>query len=82
MKKSLFTIQRMMIAFGMTIIALLTFLALQTYNSIENVRIGSKDYMHIVLGKDMVADILPPPLFPAEAFSYLNVLDKDPSLLS
>ncbi len=82
MKKSLFTIQRMMITFGITIIALLTFLALQTYNSIENVRIGSKDYMHIVLGKDMVADILPPPLFPAEAFSYLNVLDKDPSLLS
>jgi methyl-accepting chemotaxis protein len=82
MKKSLFTIQRMMIAFGVTIVALLTFLALQTYNSIQSVRVGSNDYMHIVMGKDLVADILPPPLFPAEAFSYLNVLDKDPSLLS
>lgn len=82
MKKSLFTIQRMMIAFGVTIVALLSFLGLETYNSIQSVRVGSDDYMHIVMGKDLVADILPPPLFPAEAFSYLNVLDKDPSLLT
>jgi methyl-accepting chemotaxis protein len=82
MKKSLFTIQRLMIAFGTIIVGLLCFLGLQTYNSIDQVKIGSPDYTRIVMGKDLVADILPPPLFPAEVFSYLHILQDTPSLLS
>ncbi len=82
MKKSLFTIQRLMAAFGTAVVGLMCFLGLQTYNSIDQVKIGSPDYSRIVMGKDLVADILPPPLFPAEAFSYLHILQDDPSLLS
>lgn len=69
MKKSLFTIQRLMIAFGFVIIGLLAILGLQTYHAIDDNRIGSASYDRIVNGKDLIADILPPPLYPAEAFS-------------
>lgn len=82
MKKSIFTIQRLMIAFGLLITGMLAFLGLQTYNGMQEVRIGSHDYLSIVMGKDLVADILPPPLFPAEAFAYMTVLERDPTALA
>ena len=82
MKKSLFTIQRLMIAFGAIIIGLLTFLGLQTYSSISDIRIGSPSYTRIVQSKDLIADILPPPLYPAEAFSYMHILEDEPGLLN
>ncbi len=81
MKKSLFTIQRLMIAFGLVIIGLLAFLGLQTYHSIGDNRIGSPSYDRIVNGKDLVADILPPPLYPAEPFAYMHILEDEPELL-
>ena len=81
MKKSLFTIQRLMITFGLVIIGLLTFLGLQTYSSISDIRIGSPNYTRIVEGKDLIADILPPPLYPAEPFAYMHVLRDSPELI-
>ncbi|MFN4141256.1 methyl-accepting chemotaxis protein [Aestuariivirga sp.] len=81
MTKSLFTIQRLMITFGVIMVGLMAFLGLQTYNTISEVRIGSKDYTSIVQGKDFVADILPPPLFPAEPFAYMQILESNPGLL-
>ena len=81
MKKSLFTIQRLMIAFGVGVIGLLAFLGLQTYDSISDNRIGSPSYDRIVNGKDLVADILPPPLYPAEPFAYMHILEDEPELL-
>ncbi|WP_421695388.1 methyl-accepting chemotaxis protein [Aestuariivirga sp.] len=81
MKKSLFTIQRLMIIFGLVITGLLAFLGLQTYSSISEIRIGSANYDRIIGGKDLIADILPPPLYPAEAFSYMHILEDEPELL-
>lgn len=81
MKKSLFTIQRLMIAFGLVIAGLLAFLGLQTYHAIGDNRIGSPSYERIVNGKDLIADILPPPLYPAEAFSYMHIMEDEPELL-
>ena len=82
MKRSLFTIQRLMIVFGLGILALLTFLGLQTYTFISDIRIGSPSYTRIVQSKDLIADILPPPLYPAEAFSYMHILEDEPGLLN
>ena len=82
MKKTVFTIQRLMIVFGIIIIGLLTFLGLQTYNSISDIRIGSANYTRVIMGKDLIADILPPPLYPAEAFAYMHLLEDEPELLS
>ncbi|WP_374329659.1 methyl-accepting chemotaxis protein [Aestuariivirga sp.] len=81
MKKSLFTIQRLMIAFGLVITGLLAVLGLQTHNAIDDNRIGSPSYERIVSGKDLVADILPPPLYPAEPFAYMHILEDEPELL-
>lgn len=81
MTKSIFTIQRLMITFGLIIAGLLTFLGLQTYSSISDIRIGSSNYTRIVQGKDLIADILPPPLYPAEAFAYMHILEDEPELL-
>ena len=82
MKKSLFTIQRLMVTFGLIIVGLLTFLGLQTYSSIDDIRIGSTNYTRIVMGKDLIADILPPPLYPAEAFAYMHILEDEPESVS
>jgi methyl-accepting chemotaxis protein len=81
MKKSLFTIQRLMVTFGLAIIGLLTFLGLQTYSYIQDIRVGSTNYTNIVMGKDLIADILPPPLYPAEAFAYMHILEDAPDLV-
>ena len=81
MKKSLFTIQRLMIVFGLAIAGLLAFLGLQTYSSISEIRIGSEAYDRIVKDKDLIADILPPPLYTAEPFAYAHIIEADPAAL-
>ncbi|MCA3574302.1 MAG: HAMP domain-containing protein [Aestuariivirga sp.] len=80
MKNSLFTIQRLMIAFGMVIVGFLIFLGLQTHRSINDIKIGSDNYTRIAEGKDLIADILPPPLYPAEPFAYMQILEARPEL--
>jgi methyl-accepting chemotaxis protein len=82
MKKSLFTIQRLMIAFGIIVTGLLAVLGTQTHGFIDDVRVGSENYNRVIGGKDLIADILPPPLYPAEAFSYMHILEDEPHLLS
>jgi methyl-accepting chemotaxis protein len=82
MKKSIFTIQRLMVAFGLVIAGLMAFLGLQTYSSISDIRIGSPSYDRIVQGKDLIADILPPPLYPAEPFAYMHIIEGNPAVLS
>ena len=81
MKKSLFTIQRLMIAFGLVITGLLAFLGLETYSSMSDIRIGSPNYVRIVGGKDLIADILPPPLYPAEPFAYAHIIENFPEMI-
>ena len=81
MKKSLFTIQRLMIAFGLVITGLLAFLGIETYSSMSEIRIGSPSYVRIVGGKDLVADILPPPLYPAEPFAYAQIIENFPEMI-
>ena len=81
MKKSLFTIQRLMIAFGLVITGLLAFLGIETYSSMSEIRIGSPSYVRIVGGKDLVADILPPPLYPAEPFAYAHIIENFPEMI-
>ena len=81
MKKSLFNIQRLMIAFGIIVTGLLAVLGTQTHGFIDDVRVGSENYNRVIGGKDLIADILPPPLYPAEAFSYMHILEDEPGLL-
>ncbi|PZF76436.1 methyl-accepting chemotaxis protein [Aestuariivirga litoralis] len=70
-----------MIAFGLVITGMLAFLGLQTHGAISDNRIGSPSYERIVNGKDLIADILPPPLYPAEPFAYMHIMEDEPELL-
>jgi DNA-binding ferritin-like protein/uncharacterized protein YoxC len=42
--------------------------------SVERVKINGDLYQRIIMGKDMIADVLPPPLYLVEGFGYMNVL--------
>src|SRR6478672_10183458 len=81
MKKSLFTIQRLMIAFGLVITGLIALLAWTTHFSMNEMRVGSPKYDRIIGGKDLFADILPPPLYPAEPFAYAHIIENFPDMI-
>ncbi len=65
------------------VVGVLTF-GLVAYSTLSEVKVGGPLYAKIVEGKDLVADILPPPEYIIE--SYLNVLEiageTDPSQLA
>ncbi len=54
--------------FGAALTLGLVLLGVVTWFSIDKVRIGGSLYNHIVAGKDLTADILPPPLYVIEAY--------------
>ena len=54
--------------FGLALAAGLILLSLSAWVSINQVRIGGSLYTKVVAGKDLVADILPPPLYVIEAY--------------
>jgi methyl-accepting chemotaxis protein len=45
--------------------------------SLQQLRIGGASYATIVAGKDVIADILPPPLYVIEAYLEANLLAED-----
>ena len=50
-----------------------------SYMALESSRVGSDNYRRVVEGKDLIADVLPPPAFIVEAYLVANqiVLEKD-----
>lgn len=66
------SIARVLAAFGLTtFLGFLVGLGLQSY-VLSQVRIGSDLYNGIVQQKDLVADILPPPLFVVETYALIH----------
>ncbi|MDI1364624.1 MAG: methyl-accepting chemotaxis protein, partial [bacterium] len=55
--------------FGVTLAVGLLLLAGVSWFAVERVRVGGPLYEKIVAGKDLTADILPPPLYVLEAYS-------------
>ncbi|CAJ0871892.1 hypothetical protein AMST5_02365 [freshwater sediment metagenome] len=47
--------------------------------ALERLRIGSAAYDRIITGKDLVADILPPPAYVIESFLEAHIIARDPS---
>jgi methyl-accepting chemotaxis protein len=54
--------------FGAALAAGLVLLSIAAWVSINQVRIGGTLYTQVVAGKDLIADILPPPLYVIEAY--------------
>ena len=72
------TISRAILAVGAVLLAILAFTTYEQGRLIEAVKIGGDGYHDIVEGKDFVADIVPPALFPMQAFIYANILHNEP----
>ncbi|OAN52158.1 hypothetical protein A6A04_00145 [Paramagnetospirillum marisnigri] len=67
--------------FGVTVV--LGFIAMVGTSlwAIDELKVGGPVYQRIVLGKDLVADILPPPEYVIEAYLETSLLLADPSEL-
>ncbi|MBB1247628.1 methyl-accepting chemotaxis protein [Rhizobium sp. G21] len=62
------SISRLLILFGVLVTAgLLTATGVQFY-TLNKLKVRGPDYTQIIFGKDLIADILPPPLFVAESY--------------
>ena len=75
----LVTISRAMIFAGAIVIGGLAVVTFEQINTISRIKIGGEQYLEISDGKDFLADILPPPLYPLEAFSLAHAVDLDTS---
>ena len=73
-----FTIARSMLGFGGTVLATLTATVVISAYTLEQVRIGGDSYSRIVGAKDLIADILPPPLFIVEAYLETRLAAETP----
>jgi len=72
MKKDMFIKTKLMYLIG-TMLLGLVLLMVVSYSALEKLRVNGSMYSQIVQGKDLVADILPPPEYILE--TYLTVLE-------
>ncbi|WP_054157335.1 methyl-accepting chemotaxis protein [Rhizobium sp. AAP43] len=76
------TLSRGLFAFGLFVAtAFLTALAVMAY-TLKTVKIEGPEYVEIIHGKDLVADILPPPMFLVEAYLLASETALDAKLAS
>jgi methyl-accepting chemotaxis protein len=74
------TIARSITMFGaIVMVGFLAAVGVMTF-ALEQLKINGPYYERIVNGKDLVADILPPPMFIVETYMLANELTEDPSL--
>ncbi len=75
-------LSRTLLLFGLVVGAgLVGSIGLQTY-TMEKLKVNGPIYKSIVEGKDLVADILPPPLYLIESYMLANEIDNNPDLLA
>jgi len=74
------TIARSLILFGMVVMAgLLIAVSILVY-ALEELKIEGPKYNHIIDAKDLVADILPPPMFVVEPYMLVLEASQNPEL--
>lgn len=77
-----FTISRLLLLFGVTVsLGLAISIGLQTW-ALDRLKVGGPIYTHIELGKDLIADTLPPPLYLIQAYSLASEAAIHTELLS
>jgi methyl-accepting chemotaxis protein len=77
-----FTIGRAVILFGVVVTAGCIAILLANMTAISQLKVGGPIYRNIVLGKDMIADILPPPEYVIEAYLEATLTLNDPPSVS
>lgn len=73
-----FTIGRAVALFGVVVTAGCIAILLANMTAISQLKVGGPIYRNIVLGKDMIADILPPPEYVIEAYLEATLTLNDP----
>ena len=74
------TIARSLLVFGAAVAATFaTTIGVMTF-TLEKVKIEGPEYRQIIAGKDIVADILPPPMFLIEAYLLASEIEIDSAL--
>ena len=76
-KHGVLTISRAMVIAGAIIIAGLVFVTIQQVQTIERIKVGGFAYSQIIDGQNFIGDILPPPVFPIEAYGLVHIIDSD-----
>lgn len=75
------SIARSLIAFGLVVaIGLVASIGVKTYAT-NQIKINGPLYQQIVYGKDLIADILPPPLYVVESYLLANEMLIRPTLI-
>jgi hemerythrin-like metal-binding protein len=75
------TIARLTNLFAVAITAGLLAVGIAGYLAINELKVGGPVYQRIILGKDLVADILPPPEYVIEAYLETNLALANPETL-
>jgi methyl-accepting chemotaxis protein len=68
-------------AFGGAVLAAVLVVVGASFYTVEQLRVGGPIYNQVVLGKDLVADILPPPEYVIEAYLETRLALDDPANL-
>ncbi len=75
------TISRAVSGFGTAMIVALALIAAASSIALSELKVGGSSYERIIAGKDLVADILPPPLYVVEAYLEAEQVVDDTSSL-
>lgn len=76
------SIAQAIVAFGLITAAGLAAMLLTSTYALNQLKVGGSLYTQIKLGNDLVADILPPPLYVVEAYLEATLAVRDPSQLA
>lgn len=76
-----FTISRGIVGFGAAVTAALVAVSVIGTYAFEQLRIGSTSYNRIISGKELIADILPPPSFIIEAYLVIDQARDRPDII-
>ena len=68
------TIARALNTFGMAVVVGCLIIAGAATYSLQQLRVGGAAYSNMIAGKDLVADVLPPPLYVIEAYLNANMI--------
>jgi methyl-accepting chemotaxis protein len=67
-----FTVSRLIYAFTLIVLAGLGISQWLQWNTLSTLKVGGPVYNEIVNGKDLIADILPPPLYVVQSYALAN----------
>jgi methyl-accepting chemotaxis protein len=79
---SRFTISRVILAFGILVTVSLAAVIFASNYALSQLKVGGPVYAKIILGNDLIADILPPPEYVIEAYLEATLAMQDPSSLA